>query len=180
MKIETTKVEKILISEIDRLDPVSVVLEDIGPGQGKIIIECYGQSWASSWGGMGKDRTIAQFFCSSSEDYLAGNLSNIESSITDEDEIKNTFKRQIVKDLREREINIYEARTMFERVEMMELSDVMTGCRNSLDDRELLIKVFGDDWWQSLPTKTNPDYAYLCRIIRAVKEALKFNLQQVA
>jgi hypothetical protein len=53
MKIETSKVTKIRITDlIDsefKLDPITVILEDLGPSKGKILIECYGQSWAAYW-----------------------------------------------------------------------------------------------------------------------------------
>ena len=33
-------------------------------------------------------------------------------------------------------------------------------------------ELMGDEWWYRLPQKPNPDYVYLCRIIRTVQEAL--------
>ncbi len=52
MKIETSTVTKLTITEVARLDPITVILEDIEPRKGKIIIECYGKSWSSYWGGL--------------------------------------------------------------------------------------------------------------------------------
>jgi len=43
-------------------------------------------------------------------------------------------------------------------------------------DPDVFREVFGDDWYDNLPKKTNPDYLYLCRIIDTVKEA--FLLEQ--
>ena len=34
-------------------------------------------------------------------------------------------------------------------------------------------KIFGDEWWYSLPTKPNPSYQYLLRIIDTVQSALR-------
>lgn len=42
------------------LDPITYVLQDFGPGQGKLIIECYGQAWSAFWGAMGK-RSLRDF-----------------------------------------------------------------------------------------------------------------------
>lgn len=85
MKIEESQVRRLTISEVPSLDPIRVMLEDIGPGQGRINIECWGKSWANFFGGMG-ERTIAQFFVSCDEHYLAGKLGDsIEADIFDPD-----------------------------------------------------------------------------------------------
>ena len=89
MKTETTQITKVLVSDLKgepfKLDPVTVILEDIGhrviqssgksytTRQGKIIVECYGKSWSAYWGGMG-DRTVAQFFSDEHSEYLIGSL----------------------------------------------------------------------------------------------------------
>ena len=86
MEIETTKVTKLKLTELSRLDPVHVFLEDIADGTGRITITCYGKAWSAFWGGMGS-HTIAGFFCSCDEDYLAKNLSDISSTVTDYDKI---------------------------------------------------------------------------------------------
>ena len=52
MKIEASKVTKLLISEVQGLDPITVFLEDYEPGKGKITVSCWGKSWTAYWGGM--------------------------------------------------------------------------------------------------------------------------------
>lgn len=39
---------------------------------------------------------------------------------------------------------------------------------------DLLAEFFGPEWWHEASTATepNPEYAYLCRIIRAVRDGL--------
>ncbi|PBV09291.1 hypothetical protein CJU35_05405 [Pseudomonas aeruginosa] len=39
---------------------------------------------------------------------------------------------------------------------------------------DLLAEFFGPEWWHEASTATepNPDYAYLCRVIRAVRDGL--------
>lgn len=163
MKIETTKVTKLTISGIDRLDPVSVILEDIGPHQGEITIKCYGQAWSAYWGSMG-DRPIAEFFASCDVHYLAGKLSNIRSSVVDIDGITEHAKRHILRMRREKEIGMFEARDLFNQAGHI---------NDPFEESKLMIMIYGDDWWHALPEKTNIDYEYLCRIINAVKDALK-------
>lgn len=55
------------------LDPIRVITHDIAPGQGRIIIECFGEAWATYWGGMG-DQTLQQFFKDCTTQYLVMNL----------------------------------------------------------------------------------------------------------
>ena len=47
MKLETSTVTKLQLTELNNLDPISVILENYEPGKGKIIIECCGKSWSS-------------------------------------------------------------------------------------------------------------------------------------
>ena len=95
MKVETGTVTILRISEVPHLDPIRVTLDDIGPGQGRINIECYGKAWASYWGAMGKD-SIAEFFVSCSNDYLIGNLSvGLDSSRPSGDALERDAKRVI-------------------------------------------------------------------------------------
>jgi len=75
MKIETKTITKITLMDLDGLDPVTVILDDVGAGRGSIIITCYGKAWTAYWGGMGKD-TIAEFVCSCDEHYIANKLIN--------------------------------------------------------------------------------------------------------
>jgi len=70
MKIETNTVKSLKISEVDGLDLINVYLEDIAPGKGRIIIECYGKVWSNYWGAMGENRTIDQFFIEAPTDYI--------------------------------------------------------------------------------------------------------------
>ena len=147
MKIKKSEVTKLLLTEVDALDPITVFLEDFEPRQGKITIECYGKSWSSYWGGMGS-RTISEFFCSCDEHYLAKNLSDIKSEIFDIDQIRTDAKEKGIECWRD----------------------------DPWNDYEFLEEMYGSDpvnWGDSLPTTSNSDYEYLCRIIKTVQTALK-------
>src|SRR5690606_20733320 len=83
MKVAMIHTTTYKLTDLDRLDPVTVYTENHEPGKGKITIECYGKSWSSYWGSMSGD-TVEAFFCRCDEHYLAGNLApNIDSSIAD-------------------------------------------------------------------------------------------------
>ena len=146
MKVQQSKVTKILLSELDRLDPITIYAEDFDKGQGKITITCYDQSWSAYWGGMG-DRNIAEFFCSCDEHYIAKNLSDIKSDIFSLDKIQAQAKKRGV------------------------------GCYRDdpWNDYEFLTEMYGSDpydWGYQIPTEPNPEYQYLCRIIKAVQDGL--------
>ncbi len=162
MKVEKTTVTKIVISGAKSLDPVHVFLEDVGPAQGRITINCYTDSWTAYWGGMG-ERTIEQFFCSCDEHYLANSLSRVEPSVFDSDGLKPL----ILKLRRTQEIDADAARDLFDKVD---------GVEDPFAEPGLMQAILGDEWWNKLPEKTNPDYLYLCRIIKAVQFALKEGL----
>lgn len=148
MEIEQSTVTKLTISGAKALDPISVILEDLEPRKGKITITCYGKAWTAYWGGMG-ERTIAQFFYSCDQHYLVCNLSDIRSKITD----VNKFNE--------------DALALDEDHEYIE---------DPFSDHDLLIRLYGEDYYMCLPEKPNPDYKYLCRIILAVQEALKIKV----
>jgi len=152
MKIEKSSITKILITDIDRLDPVSVYAEDLGPHQGKITITCYGKAWTAYWSGMG-DLTISEFFVSCDEHYIANKLSDINSESFDIDAIR--------KDAEEKGVECWRD--------------------DPWNDYEFMKDMYGPDmvdWSDKLPKKTNHEYEYLCRIIKAVQYA--FRVKQAA
>ena len=75
MKVEISKnsVKNLKISEIANLDLVNVYLENIEPGKGRILIECYGKSWTAYWGAM-SGLTIQAFFVKADNSYITDRL----------------------------------------------------------------------------------------------------------
>ena len=105
MKVETSQVTKVVLKELDRLDPVTIVLENYEPGKGKIIIECYGKSWSSYWGGMSGD-SVEVFFCRCDEHYLAKNLApGLNSTKEDLDGLADHARNTICKERRALELS---------------------------------------------------------------------------
>lgn len=146
MGIISSQVTKLHITGLDRLDPVHVFIENLRKGEGRITITCYGKAWSSYWGAMGSN-TLEQFFCSANEQYLSNKLSTIDSESYDVDAIR--------KDAEERGIECWRD--------------------DPWNDYDFLNKMYGGDmigWHDSLPKMVNPDYSYLCRIIKAVQDAL--------
>lgn len=154
MKIQTSKVRKLLISGVKGLDPVSVYLEDYGPGEGKITITCYGKAWTAYWGSMG-DFNITDFFLSCNEHYITKNLSDLDYKIFDVNKIKADALDKGIECFRD----------------------------DPWNDYEFLESMYGPDmacWHDSIPKMENPKYLYLCRIIFAVQGALKLTKEEAA
>ncbi len=84
-KIERLALDAFLIPAQPGLDPIRVMLQDIGPGEGRIIIGCYGNAWECYWGAMGAER-IRDFVANAEADYVANALSRGRSTSTFEDE----------------------------------------------------------------------------------------------
>ena len=152
MRVETTTVTKLKISSIDALDPIGVILEDFEPRKGQITICCYGKAWTAYWGGMG-GHTIAEFFTSCDEHYIANKLSNIDSQVFNIEAIRSDAKEKDIECWRD----------------------------DPWNDYEFMEKMYGHDmvdWHDSLPKTINPDYKYLCLIITTVQNALKSITQE--
>lgn len=177
MKIEQTQITKLLLSDLmgepHKLDPVTVILEDLEPRRGKIIIECYGKSWSSYWGGMG-DCTIAQFFADCSADYLIGNLApTLRSWMFNGEALAEKVKKTVIKARRDGDFTADEAREHFDDADLLRDAtsiDYLAGAHY-----ELMQAVFGDEWWHEADRsdKPNPDYLYLQRIVLAVQAGLR-------
>ena len=149
MKITKSQVTMLKLTDLDSLDPVSVLLEDFGPSRGKITITCFGKAWTAYWGGIG-DQTISEFFISCDEHYIAKNLSTIDSEIYDIDAVQA--------DAEKKGIDCYRDDPWYDY-----------GFMNEMYGPDMM------DWGSSLPKMKNPEYSYLCRIIKTVQEALKTN-----
>lgn len=75
MDIQKLQVNAIILTELEALDPVTVIWQDIAPGVGQIIVLCYGEIWCYHWSSMGP-RTLMEFFCKCDLAYLVGKLSD--------------------------------------------------------------------------------------------------------
>lgn len=168
MKVEKSDVLAFTISDVERLDPVRVMIENYEPGKGRITITCFGKAWTGSWFAMGGD-TVQAFIKRVSNDYLIGYFDpQLQSTVDDDNDANLAFvKQQIIKLRQEREIEAYEAREMW--IEAENADDVKANCCDFLVGDKLL-NLFGDDpWYAKWPSVPNHHYQYLERIIDAVR-----------
>jgi hypothetical protein len=98
MKITEQSVRKITITGVENLDTINVVFEDFGPGQGRIMVECFGDAWAHYWGAMGSE-SVAEFVMTADEDYITGKLYSGHNREPDYDFITEKTGRCITNDI---------------------------------------------------------------------------------
>lgn len=202
MKVEKSTVTKLLLTDLHRdphrLDPVTVILEDVGhrvmkmesgdhiTRQGKIIIECHGESWSSYWGGMG-DQTVAEFFADCSADYLAGCLrrgADISFTQFSGQALKDGVRKVIINCRRGRESWRYEcgrldkedARRLYDEADDLSSFDGCEALMYSREVSDLFTQLFGEEWHHAvtdLAFVPHPKYQYLQRVVGAVQEGLQ-------
>lgn len=81
-----------------KLDPITVMIQDIAPGQGRITITCYDQSWTASWGAMGTVRTVRKFVRDMCAEYIVDCLQSGTTIPADKDarEGRDAYMHRIV------------------------------------------------------------------------------------
>lgn len=171
MKIETMDVLAFTITDVERLDPVRVMIENYEPGKGRITITCFGKAWTGAWFAMGGD-SVQEFIKRVSNQYLIGYFSPQMSSTVDDDNDANIefVKGEIIKLRRKDEISRHEAREMWGEAEGS--SDVKAACCDCRGGSALLDLLGDDPWYAGWPSVPNHEYQYLERITNAVREAL--------
>jgi len=174
MKIETSKVTMLRITDVPRLDPIRVTLDNGELGKGRITIECYSKAWSSYWGAMA-DRSVEQFFVDCDNGYLISNLAQgLDSSKFCGYQLEKDVTSKVLNMRRSRRITNEEARDLYGRAIDLHYC-------NSLNewfahDTDLLITVYdSNEWWYPAGEAAaipNPEYTHLERICDAVREAL--------
>lgn len=94
MDVKKEQTETYIITDIQSLDPVRVYVTNFKPGHGKIVIECVGRAWSTSWTAMSGE-PLQKFFVRAPEDYLFDNL------CTFADEEREGYITRIIKAVQE-------------------------------------------------------------------------------
>lgn len=168
MKVETSQVTKLLIRDVKNLDVIAVYLEDFTPGVGKATITCANDSWSYGWSAMG-ERSIREFLIKCDTPYLANKFGpDVPRTQDNPSGLPDEARKHVLEKRMEDRITRATARDLYDRAYY--LSDMDP---NSNDYADLMYDIFGDEWWDNVPSEPNHHYLYLCRIIDTVKEALK-------
>lgn len=78
MRVENAeKAQVFTIFDAPKLDPITVVLQDVGPSNGRLIVECYGSAWAGYWGATGSN-SLREFLIDCHPSYIAGKMHSID------------------------------------------------------------------------------------------------------
>lgn len=186
MKIETSQITKLVLSDLGdyKLDPVTVILEDIGPHQlaqesnrGKVIIECYGQSWTAYWGNMSK-LSVSQFIQGTDDEYLIGCLAPGLCRTRFSGPALTTLARKVIiqrrrgRDCDLDALNAKDARRLYKASENFRHAESTD--QAFAHNGTLVQDVFGIECWFYVcrAVEPNPDYDYLRRIVNAVRDGL--------
>lgn len=73
MKTESSTVQKLYITDVQALDPITLIYENFGSNRGQIIVKCYDKVWSAFWGGMGCD-DVLDFVRKTGNEYLVDRL----------------------------------------------------------------------------------------------------------
>ncbi|WVV46866.1 hypothetical protein THH46_16355 [Pseudomonas sp. NA13] len=188
LKIERSTVTKLVITEAQGLDPITVFLEDLAPRKGKITVSCYDKSWHAYWGGMWEGRTLAQFFCGLDEHYIIGYFSPSMHAMRFSSAAFMKLAKKAVVDRRRMRRGYWEFGDSLDSEDARDLFDQIDDLRNvesimsAHHQGELLTDLFGPEWWHLVDdkaTEPNPAWNYLCRIIAAVQQALRQEQQHL-
>lgn len=172
LDVSIMTVKKLLIRGADRLDPVTVFLEDIDNGNGKITVSCFGKSWTAHWQAMGKNRTVSEFFIDSNPQYIIGYFSpSLRNRCYSPEKTELLVKKRIIELRRVGEISSLAARDFYEVSEGIKMEETIEGLYRDFD--EMMTVLFGQDWWHCTEEEPNPEYQYLERIVKAVQGALR-------
>lgn len=174
MNVTTSLVTQLKITEVPNLDPIDVMLENYEPGKGRITIRCYTRVWTSYWGAM-SGRTVQDFFAGCDNGYLISNLApGLSHEISDGEIITEHIRKKVIQMRKEGDLDASEAREIYDDCYCIDGP-------GDLQHWEHTKVMFGDEWWYAdLPTRPNPEYVYLCRILDAVREGIRITATQAA
>lgn len=92
MDIKKSEVSKITVSDLDSLDPVTILLDESSSKSGSITIEWYGHTWSSYWDSINTP-SLMDFILTCDNEYLANCLWDESKDQMEFDVVK--FERQV-------------------------------------------------------------------------------------
>ncbi|MBX8556979.1 hypothetical protein K5D56_25570 [Pseudomonas cichorii] len=170
MQVVATTIQKVEISEIKALDPVTCILQDLGRYRGSITVSCAGQSWVRQWNNTGAN-SIADYIGWQEAEYLASALAPMISPTVYDESMLVAYAKKVVVERRLGESLDYDslekedARRLFDACETLR----GYGAFESLPS-ELMTDLFSDEWFYAAAHAEgpNPAFEYIKRISQAV------------
>lgn len=199
MKIVESSIKSYKVTELDNLDPITIMVEDFGEGSAEVTIKIYGESWTSYWGSMGG--SVKDFFTRTNVQYLVNCFDRgirSTSNTVDKPAMKEIFEAKIkskIKEERYREwVTKDEARLLWNAIDTLDFESIIPEhdheCFNwdmdhwSVDynawsklfySRDVYdLEEFNQWLWDNIEFQYEPNhqYNYLCRIVEVVKRVL--------
>ncbi|MGP4922421.1 MULTISPECIES: hypothetical protein [Pseudomonas] len=174
MQVEASTIQKLEITDVDALDPVTCILQDLGRYRGSLTVTCFGRSWTHQWNNTGAN-SIAEFVAWQNAEHLASALAPMmRQSVYDESLLVAYAKRVVV----ERRLGISLDYDSLEKDQARRLYSACQSLRGygafeSLPTT-LMTDLFGKEWYCAAghAQGPNPDFVYLTRICQAVIDGL--------
>jgi hypothetical protein len=189
--VQQILIQKLVISQVQGLDPINVFIEDLGPGSGTLTLTCHDRSWTTGWNAMGDTHTVARFIGRCDNDYLVNCLSRgLSATRFSGDALAKHARLSILARRRAaisrdqtslpkglaiwdgdgQALTCEEAREQYVAAEALESCQSLAECPATL-----MAELFGEEWWFAADnaTEPNPSYRYLVRIVEALREAVK-------
>lgn len=193
MKIEEKLTKSIIVSELENLDPITIMIDEKGEGAAQITIKCWDKSWTAYWGGMGSG--VKQFFSRVDVCYLVNcfdrgirDSTNTLDTTSMQKVFETKVKERILERVRDGYTKYPEHRTIWNECSQVDLEEIepdhpydswhifddwrVTSCDWKIiwSDQEDF-----DDWMcNNVPEEYEPnyEYQYLSRIVEVVKKVL--------
>lgn len=163
MKIEKLQTLTVKISNVAKLDLITVTFDDEGNGKGRLTVNCAETSLSCRWPAMGC--SLVDFVDSCGEDYLISSMSGV-SEYVDSKDTENFVKilqAEVIRLRKSKDIEQNEARRLFAEADDFSFDFNLNPAHS----------IFGDAWHLQIPAIKNPEYIYQHRIIETVKLAVK-------
>jgi len=174
MIVEKSFIQKILISEVQGLDPITVYLEQLGERQGKITVEYASKSWSTFFSGCG-DSGIATFVSKLSSEYLIDRFApQITKYVPNFEQFDAEMRMKIVEMRRQDELSKDFARALFD-VETWRGKVTQNPYEPLINPFPEFAEEFERADFQAfdVPECISSEYRRFERIVKAVIEALK-------
>lgn len=167
MIVSESVISKVRIEGVGRLDPIDLVMEDIAPHKGKVIIRCGDESWTGSWTGMPGDDDISAFMKTAPAEYLVDRLCNHKPDIKDYRPLTGILREHVCKRRRLRVLDKAVARDLYDKANFPMLHEDVPNAA--------LIESCVDSycWWNFIPDQPNPEYQHMSDVIHAVQAGLR-------
>ena len=191
MKLTLSTVTKLVLEDLERLDPVTLFLEDLGvracptekdpdywTAQGQLTVRCYGESWTAYWGGMGR-RSVVEFIQDCNVEYLLNCLNRgLQSTKFCAQALQRHARGMVLKERRSGFWDKEHARELWTNLSAL---DGVNSQDSVYYHGDILEEVYGQYWIEEIQQHCmapNEDYDYLHRIVTAAKAGITLYLEQ--